>query len=750
MGEKLRPKFNKQREKLFKKRYALRSEEGNLLEQKPKQMWRRLSSTIGHSKKEVENYYEALEDFLFTPAGRQLAGIGSGMTSTFFNCYFIPFRKDPEKGRDSREAIMETLKMCTEIQARGGGIGLNFSTLRPKGATVQKVRGESSGTVSWMVAYDSVFQQIEQGGQRRGASIFILEDWHPDILNFIEAKSDNEDKLNMANISVGISEDFMEAVKNDEMWQLKFPDTSFPNYDEEWNGEIEEWEEKGYPVDVYEEIPARKIWDKIATNAHKSAEPGIVWLERANDRSNTKYFETIRGTNPCVIGDTLVDTPNGSKKAEEVENGDVINTVTGEEEVDQVEHHSNQPVYKVYFSDGGSLKVTLGHQFHKIEDGNFQPTKLRSLRVGDKIRVNGQDTENVKIKKIENLNRKEDVYDIFCSESDTWITEGYVNRGCSELPLPPYGVCNLGAVNLVEILDKDKEIDWEELKFAIRQGVKFLDTVIDHNNFVLDKTKEQQEKIRRVGLGTMGLADMMLVKGVKYSSKKSLELIDNIFSFIRDEAYRKSAELAEERGQAPAYYEEQFMDRPFVQTLSEDVKEKIKENGIRNLTLLTQAPTGSTSILAGVSSGIEPNFAWEYERSDGMGTRTVKHWLKEKIKDEGQFVTAKDLDPMEHVKVQGKVQEYIDNSISKTINAPKEHTVEGVKETFMEAYDQGCKGVTYFREGSREGVLEEKEKDEDNEQTCPECEAKLVEEEGCLKCPSCGWSKCDHSDQLAV
>lgn len=164
----LKPEWNEQREKIFKDRYALRSEEGELLEEKPKQMWRRLANTIGRNKEEVEDYYKALKDFLFVPAGRQLAGIGSGMNSTYFNCYYLPFhnRSNPEKGRDSRQAIMDTMSTCVEVQARGGGIGLNWSVLRPRGSTVKKVHGESSGTVSWMEAFDAVFSQVEQGGSR--------------------------------------------------------------------------------------------------------------------------------------------------------------------------------------------------------------------------------------------------------------------------------------------------------------------------------------------------------------------------------------------------------------------------------------------------------------------------------------------------------------------------------------------------------------------------------------------------------
>ena len=395
MEKKLSPEWNEQREGVFEDRYALKGEEGELLEEKPKQMWRRLANTIGRNKDEVEEYYKALEDFLFVPAGRQLAGIGSGMKSTYFNCYYLPFhnRSSPEAGRDSRQAIMDTMSTCVEVQARGGGIGLNWSVLRPKGSTVKKVHGESSGTVSWMKAFDGVFSQVEQGGSRRGAAMFLLEAWHPDVLNFVRAKSNNEDVLNMANVSVAVSDEFIKAVKNDEDWDLVFPDTTHPSYDEEWGGDLQKWKDKGYPVEKYDTIKARELWNEIAENAHKSAEPGVIFLEHSNKVSNTQYFEELRGTNPCVTGDTKVNTPTGYEKVKDVETGDTVNTVIGTEQVDKREKYTNRPVYKVFFSDGGSLKVTPDHQFHKKGGGkSIKLTKLKNLEEGDWIRVGSPHT----------------------------------------------------------------------------------------------------------------------------------------------------------------------------------------------------------------------------------------------------------------------------------------------------------------------------------------------------------------------
>ena len=566
------PEWNEQRQAVFVDRYALRDTNGKLLEHTPDEMFRRVANALGRDEDEAENFYQLMRSWKFLPGGRILAGVGSGHEVTYFNCFTIPVEpKDPKNGRDSRDAIMNTIATMLEINSRGGGVGINWSVLRPRGSYVKGVGGTSSGSVSWMLAANGVAAQVEQGGTRRAALMFMLADWHPDILEFIEVKK-SRDKMQHANLSVAVSEAFMDAVKNDRMWNLEFPDISNPNYDAVWDGDLTKWKLMGYPTVVYREIPARELWQKICYAAWDNAEPGVVFLERYNNEYGCRYNATIIATNPC-----------------------------------------------------------------------------------------------------------------------------------GELGLEPYGVCCLGALNLVAFYRKvTNDVDYNELFDAVCMAVRFLDRVIDVNPYFLDQNKEQALKLRRIGLGTMGLADLLILKGLRYGSDKAVEFTKKLYKEIAIAAYRASAALAEEFGPFPAFDAEKYLKHStFIKRLPEIWQDHIKTYGLRNATLLAQAPTGTTSILAGVSSGIEPNFAKEYVRRDRVGDFTVRHWLA----DYPEFVSAHEVTPEEHVKMQSAVQYYTDSSVSKTVNAPKSTTPEQVEKLFMMAYDQGCKGITFYRDGSREGVM---------------------------------------------
>ncbi|MGB9781082.1 adenosylcobalamin-dependent ribonucleoside-diphosphate reductase [Caldanaerobacter sp.] len=563
------PAWNEQREKVFLDRYALKDREGKPVEKKPEEMFKRVAKAIATNEKEEEMFYKVMSEWKFIPGGRILAGAGTGREVTYFNCFVIPVEaNDPKKGNDSRAAIMDTIAKMLEINSRGGGVGINWSTLRPRGAYVKGVGGTSSGAVSWMLAANEVATQVEQGGSRRAALMFMLWDWHPDIEEFIKVKKDLT-KMQQANLSVAVSDAFMEAVAQDKMWKLEFPDTSHPNYDAEWKGDLNEWKAKGYPTVVYKEIPARELWNKIVTAAWESAEPGVVFLERYNKLSNTYYITKIISTNPC-----------------------------------------------------------------------------------------------------------------------------------GELGLEPYGVCNLGAINLVAFVENGK-INFEELEETVKMAVRFLDNVLDLGAYVLPQNKEMAQRLRRVGLGLMGLADALILMNLRYGSEESLKATEEIMKKIRDAAYRASVELAKEKGPFPEFVADKYLKGQFIQRLPKDIKDEIAKYGIRNATILTQAPTGTTSILAGVSSGIEPNFAKEYVRKDRTGTHTVRHWLA----DYPAFVSAHEVAPEEHVKMQAVLQKYIDSSISKTINLPRTATVDDIDNIYRLAYELGCKGITVYRDGSREGVL---------------------------------------------
>lgn len=568
------------RKDVFLDRYSLKDEDGTPLEEYPEQMWKRVAwgissqEKVGLQKEWEEKFYAALSGFKFVPAGRILSGAGTPFQVTYYNCYVIP------SPADSRGGIMENITMTVEIQARGGGVGVNLSSLRPRGARVRKVNGTSSGPVNWAALYSTANHDvIQQGGSRRGALMIMINDWHPDVEEFITVKQDLT-KIPGANLSVCVSDAFMEAVKNDSDWDLIFPDITYFKYDDEWDGDMDKWKARGYPTKVYQTVKAKHLWDLIGEAAWKSAEPGVVFIDRYNKLSNTWYFEKIIATNPC-----------------------------------------------------------------------------------------------------------------------------------GEQGLGAWGVCNLGHLNLPAFV-KDGAIDYKMLGEHASIATRFLDNVVDANYYFYEENKKAQMNIRRTGLGTLGLADALIKMKIRYGSPESLTVIEKIYETIRNSAYMTSSLLSKEKGAFGGYKKNKFLQGEFIKKLPQDIRNSIAKNGIRNAVILTQAPTGTISLLAGVSSGIEPVYEFSYRRNDRTGEHVVNHPLYDEwVKDnEGKqipdyFVSANQLTPEDHVKVQAQIQNLTDSSISKTVNAPNSHTVADVKKLYMLAYELGCKGVTYFRDGSRTGVL---------------------------------------------
>jgi ribonucleoside-diphosphate reductase alpha chain len=558
------------------------------METEPEQMHKRVAVGIaGQEKGELSEFWKKefewlLDDWKFVPGGRILTGAGTDQNLTYYNCYVIPSPKD------SRGGIMNTLAEMTEIMSRGGGVGMNLASLRPRHAFVKGVNGRSSGSVSWGALYSFVTGLIEQGGSRRGALMLILDVWHPDILDFIDSKREMG-KIENANISVGITDDFMEAVRKNGDWTTYFPDTNDPDYNKLWDGDLNAWKKAGKKVIAYKTLKARDIWDNIVKSAWASAEPGLFFIDRYNYMSNSWYYNSIRCTNPC-----------------------------------------------------------------------------------------------------------------------------------GEQGLPPWGVCNLGSINLAMFVKSDTVL-WDELKKAVHYAVRFLDDVIDDTPYFFDENKEQQQSERRIGLGTMGLAEMLIRLKLAYGSDESLVFLDKLFKFICVEAYRESADLAEEKGSFPLFDAEKFLQSGFMKQMPEDIRELVRKKGIRNVTLLTQAPTGTTGTMVGTSTGIEPYYFWEWERVGRMGSHiervdVYEEWLAE---HEGEdmpdyFVSAMDLSPDGHVKVQAAIQRWVDSSISKTGNTPADYTVEETGKLYEQMYDLGCKGGTTYRDGSRETQVLNKMDDDDD------------------------------------
>jgi ribonucleoside-diphosphate reductase alpha chain len=586
------------REKVFLDRYSLKDKDGNPIEKTPDEMWARVAKGIAQQEKPKlrkvweKKFYESMDGFKFLPGGRILAGAGTGYDVTYFNCFVIPSPKD------SRDGILDNLKVMIEIMARGGGVGINLSSLRPKGSRVKKVNGFSSGPMNWAELYSLATKDIvQQGGSRRGALMLMLHDWHPDIEEFITVK-ENLERINGANLSVCVSDDFMEAVKADADWNLEYPDLDDKNYDKKWDGDLATWKKNGGKVKLHKTVKAKYLWDLICTAAWRSAEPGLHFLDRSNKRSNTAYFETLIATNPC-----------------------------------------------------------------------------------------------------------------------------------GEQPLGAWAVCNLGAINLAAYVDKKGEFDYDSFGKDVRVAMRFLDNVIDDTYYFFKENEKVAKDIRRTGLGILGLADALIKMKLKYGAPESEETLKKIFETLRNNAYDASADIAKEKGAFPKFDKEKYMKGYHIQKLPKPIQKKIAKYGIRNAVLLTIAPTGTTSLISGVSSGVEPVYEFEFIRRDRLGEHKMYHPLYEEWKKANPnsekpeyFVSANDLTPEEHVMVQAIAQDYIDSSISKTVNAPNAHSVEDVKNLYMLAYDNGLKGITYMRDGSREGVLsrvEEKKPEEAKPATLP-------------------------------
>ena len=546
------------------------------------EMFWRVAQSVASAEENKEQwtteFFHLMKDFNFIPGGRILSAAGAGglrsdgtanENLTYYNCFVLPSPKD------SREGIITTLHQMVEIMSRGGGVGINISLLRPKDSPVYGVSGRSSGAVSWGALYSFATGLICQGGSRRGALGLVINDWHPDLLEFVSCKRKEGGAFSNANISVAISDDFMRAVAEDSDWQLVFPDTRHSEYDKKWDGDLQAWSEAGYPVLMHKTIKARELWNAIVSNAWANGEPGIWFIDSANHTSNSHYLGRLNCTNPCF-----------------------------------------------------------------------------------------------------------------------------------EEPLPAWGVCCLGSLNLPAFIKGD-DLNWDELEKSIAVAVRFLDDVISVTPYFHDEIEQRQKSERRIGLGTMGLSELLIRLGLRYGSEASLTFIDKLYGFIAKTAYLASVKLAQEKGRFPAY-DEQFLKSGFMKQMPGEVRDEVLKNGIRNMTLLTQAPTGSIATMVGTSTGIEPFFDFRYTRKSQLGVdyEYVKVYAEFKSAHPNEplpdyFVTAKDITTDEHVAVQAAVQRWVDASISKTVNLPYEATKDDVSDVFLKLYKSGCKGGTVYRDGSR-------------------------------------------------
>ncbi|MEL6958166.1 MAG: adenosylcobalamin-dependent ribonucleoside-diphosphate reductase [Pseudomonadota bacterium] len=563
-------------EQIWDMKYRLKEADGTPLDQTVEDTWDRIATALASVEDNPSEWQPkfraALDDFKYLPAGRITAGAGTDRSVTLFNCFVMGTIPDTMSG------IFDNLKEAALTMQQGGGIGYDFSTIRPKGAVVKGVAADASGPLSFMDVWDAMCRTIMSAGSRRGAMMATMRCDHPDIEDFITAKSDAA-RLRMFNMSVLVTDPFMEAVKADKPWDLV------------WDGA------------TVKTVQARALWDRIMQSTYDYAEPGVIFIDRINAMNNLNYCETIAATNPC-----------------------------------------------------------------------------------------------------------------------------------GEQPLPPYGACLLGSINLARLVTDPfgaaAEIDPDALADLVATAVRMMDNVVDASKFPLEQQAREAANKRRIGLGVTGLADALLMIGLRYGSEEAAAQTEDWMQMIANAAYRASAELAAEKGAFPLYEAEKYLASPNVQALDDDVQALIAKHGIRNALLTSVAPTGTISLYAGnVSSGIEPVFAYAYTRKvlqkDGSKTEeevvdyAVKLWRDKfgEVELPDYFVNAQTLPALDHVRMQAAAQKWVDSSISKTINVPEDISFEAFKDVYMEAWDTGCKGCTTYRPndvtGSVLSVEPEKKADDD-------------------------------------
>jgi ribonucleoside-diphosphate reductase alpha chain len=548
---------------VLKRRYLLKDNEQNIIET-PDQMFRRVAHYVAQAEanynsevrnEEVENkFYQMMRNLEFMPNSPTLMNAGT-LFGQLSACFVLPVE-------DSIDGIFESLKNMARIHQTGGGTGFSFSHLRPKGALVSSTKGRASGPVSFMSIFDKATGVIVQGGRRRGANMGILRCDHPDIVDFIEAKS-QKGMFENFNLSIAVTDKFMADVKADRTFELKNPNTG---------------KKAG-------QIRAKSVFGLIVNAAWRSGDPGLVFIDEINRKNPTPQIGRIEATNPC-----------------------------------------------------------------------------------------------------------------------------------GELPLLPFESCNLASVNLAKMVDNGK-LNWNKLKERVNWAVRFLDNVIEVNKYPLPQIQEITLANRKIGLGVMGFADMLIILGVPYNSEEALNLAKKLMKFIHKQSLDASVELAGQRGVFPNLDKSIYAGKAL---------------RLRNATVNTIAPTGTISIIAGCSSSIEPLFAVSFVRNVLSGTKLfeVNPLFEEAAKKNGLdlqnildeiarkgslqsvrgipsglkriFVTAFDIEPLQHLRVQAAFQKYTDNAVSKTINLPENASVDVVRDIYLQAHELKCKGITIYRYGSKD------------------------------------------------
>ena len=919
-------------------KYRFRQPDGTPIDNDVADSWGRVAIAASHGERpEIRReqalaFAEALAGYRFLPAGRILAGAGTGRSVTLFNCFVmctIP---------DSMDGLFSALREAALTLQQGGGIGYDFSSVRPRGAPVEGVGADASGPVSFMDVWDAMCRTIMSAGSRRGAMMATLLCDHPDIEEFITAKR-TPGRLSNFNLSVLVTDAFMAAVKADAEWTLSFGGRA------------------------YKTLQARELWDRIMRSTYDYAEPGVIFIDRINAENNLGYCEDIRATNPCLTAESWIMTAEGARQIRDLVGVPFTALADGKPWPSAAQGFFSsgvKPVVRLATNEGYSLRLTADHKLRKVtrrtrwscewawceagtlkagdevllhnhRDSAFATSNAASEQddaegyllgalIGDGVlktdkavlsvwpgalivngerqnpgmqavmarietaartmphradfagwmeipergecrlslaalkdlalesglapgakaitplierrsatfaraflqgffdadgSVQGSQTKGVSVRlsqsdlpRLEAVQRmllrlgiastlyknrrpagtailpdckggtqaypteaqhelvitgdnlavfaerigfgdsekaahlkaslagykrrlnkeafvatvsavepdgEAEVFDAAIPGLNAFDANGLWAHNCGEQPLPPYGACLLGSINLARLVRNpfaaDAELDLDELEKLTATAIRFLDNVIDISRFPLEAQRKEAEAKRRIGLGVTGLADALIFCRTQYGSPESLELIEHWLSTMTAAAYRASIALAREKGPFPLFKTQEFLDRPFIRRLPEDIREGIARYGIRNGLLTSIAPTGTISLFAGnVSSGIEPVFAYSYQRRvllpDGSAKQeTVRDFAVEAFQAHygetaplpDYFVSAQTLAPEAHLAVQAMAQKYIDSSISKTINLPESISFEDFEHIYFEAYAMGCKGCTTYR-----------------------------------------------------
>ncbi|ELK46244.1 UNVERIFIED_CONTAM: vitamin B12-dependent ribonucleotide reductase [Halobacillus marinus] len=635
-----------------------------------------------------EKFYEELSDMNFIPAGRVLYGAGSQTDVTYFNCYVMPYIQD------SREGISDHRKQVMEIMSRGGGVGTNGSTLRPRNTLARGVNGKSSGSVSWLDDIAKLTHLVEQGGSRRGAQMIMLSDWHPDILEFIISKMQNPRILRY----------LIENTEDEQIKQLAKDKLKFTP--------LTETEKDLYQSVVnYKHIQGQGgFTDQSIREAEEKLQIGGTYTVHNSE------FLTGANISVCVTKEFMEAVDQDA--AYELRFPDVENYTEEEMRVYNEEWHNSGDV-------------------REWEERGFGVRTYRTVKAKELwnlINICATYSAEPGIFFIDNANEK--------TNATAYGQKVVATNPCGEQPLAPFSVCNLAAVNLAGVADKaNKQVDFAKLKQTVERGVRMQDNVIDATPYFLEENKKQALGERRIGLGVMGLHDLLIYCESVYGSEEGNKLVDEIFETIATTAYRASIELAKEKGSFPFLIgeteeetkelRERFINTGYMKDMPEDIREDVLTYGIRNSHLLTVAPTGSTGTMVGVSTGLEPYFSFSYYRSGRLGkfievkADILQEYLDEHPEQDPNelpewFVTAMTLSPEAHADTQCIIQRWVDSSISKTVNAPKGYTVEQVESVYQRLYRGGAKGGTVYVDGSRDSqvlTLKAEENDFDGEQT---------------------------------